>query len=185
MTKPEVYKYTHPHIFTSGLSSFYSIHFQKNQKNIMKPFVNLLWTGGLDSTFRLVELSREEATIQPIYILDPTRGSIHREINAMNRIYEVLKTKNQTKAVLLDIKFIDFNSINQNKKITESWNFFSDSYKLGSQYDYIARFALQYDLLLEVGLENSIRSKATTVLKKHGKLAQDNYLNNNILWGSI
>lgn len=41
----------------------------------MKPrIVNILWTGGLDSSFRVIELSQMEVIIQPYYIIDPVRS---------------------------------------------------------------------------------------------------------------
>lgn len=151
----------------------------------MKPIINILWTGGLDSTFRLVELSRENVEIQPFYIVDPIRKSIPQEKKAMDRIYILIKNKPQTKATLRDIRFIELNTIESNNEITNSWKRFSDSHKLGSQYDFIARFALQNKLILEVGLENSDRSKAATTLKQYGNLQQDHYIDNSNEWEQI
>lgn len=34
----------------------------------MKNKVNILWTGGWDSTYRMIELSRKELDVNPIYI---------------------------------------------------------------------------------------------------------------------
>lgn len=48
--------------------------------------VNILWTGGLDSSCRIIELSRMNVEIQPYYIWDTTRDSIKQEIRAMKRI---------------------------------------------------------------------------------------------------
>jgi len=40
------------------------------------PVVNLLWTGGWDSTFRLLQLILDtRATIQPVYVIDTARRS--------------------------------------------------------------------------------------------------------------
>lgn len=52
-----------------------------------KGTVNILWTGGWDSTFRVVELSRMEGiTIQPVYVIDPNRKSVPYELRAMDNI---------------------------------------------------------------------------------------------------
>lgn len=48
--------------------------------------VNLLWTGGWDSTFRLLQLAQDGAVIQPHYVRDPYRNSLKKEIQAMNEI---------------------------------------------------------------------------------------------------
>lgn len=44
------------------------------------------WTGGFDSTFRILQLSRENVTVQPIYIVDPGRISSDKEIAAINKL---------------------------------------------------------------------------------------------------
>ena len=41
--------------------------------------IKLLWTGGWDSTYRLVELSRMDVTVQPIYGCDGKRDSMEIE----------------------------------------------------------------------------------------------------------
>ncbi len=54
--------------------------------------VHILWTGGLDSTCRVIELSRMEGiTIQPYYLLDPRRHSTRQEIRAISRIFEDIR----------------------------------------------------------------------------------------------
>lgn len=151
-------------------------------KNII---INLLWTGGLDSTFRLVELSRENVEIQPYYIIDPERKSTYKEKEAMEKIYSLLKKNKQTKASLKELKYIQMKNIHSDKKITESWQFFSNYNKLGNQYDFLARFAKQNDIILEVGLENSPRGKASTVLNKFGYLQEEIYPQSKGLWGKV
>ncbi|MBD5195136.1 MAG: hypothetical protein HDS87_05390 [Bacteroidales bacterium] len=144
--------------------------------------INLLWTGGLDSTFRLCELSRQNVEVQPYYILDPTRGSIKEEQRAMSRILEMLRNHGETKADIKDVKNIIFSQIHDDDKIKKSYKFFSDWNQLGSQYDYLARFADQNNLKLEVGLEGSDRSKAAVVLKKFGDLQKHSYDSSDSLW---
>lgn len=150
-----------------------------------RPQINLLWTGGLDSTFRLWELSRNEVDVQPYYIVDTTRGSIPQERIAMEKILKMLRSDPLTKANISDIKYIDFSTILPDDEITESWKKFYDWNQLGSQYDYLARFAKQNNLKLEFGLECSLRSKATTVLKKFGNLIKDSYLSNYSKWSEF
>lgn len=51
--------------------------------------VELLWTGGWDSTFRLLQLTLvEQRTVQPIYVIDPERRSLGHELRAMVAIRE-------------------------------------------------------------------------------------------------
>ena len=148
--------------------------------------INLLWTGGLDSTFRLVELAHEDIEIQPYYIVDTTRGSIPQETQAMNKILSLLRKKHFTKATIFDVKYISDSSILEDSDITQAWKFFVNTDKLGSQYDYLARFAKQNNLILEVGIECSERSKAANVLKKYGALQLHSYiLSKSVVDGSL
>lgn len=140
-----------------------------------RPKINLLWTGGLDSTFRLWELSRHEVDVQPYYIIDPTRGSIPQEKRAMEKVLGLLRNNSATKANINDVEFIEFSSIQPDEKITKSWKFFNDWNQLGTQYDYLARFAKQKGIKLEVGLEGSVRGKCSNVLKTFGNLKKGHY----------
>lgn len=52
-----------------------------------KEAVLLLWTGGWDSTFRLLQLLHDtDADVQPLYLVDEGRGSTPREIETMRTI---------------------------------------------------------------------------------------------------
>lgn len=51
------------------------------------PTARILWTGGWDSTFRVLQaLLLEHRTVQPIYVLSATRGSTMQELRAMELI---------------------------------------------------------------------------------------------------
>lgn len=138
--------------------------------------INLLWTGGLDSTFRICELSRENIVINPIYVLEE-RKSRELEIRSMKKILELLKNNNKTKAKINDLKIIDLNIIPADPKIFDAWKSLNCDYKLGSQYEYFSRIS---SLLgkMEIGLEKSNRSKAYNVLEKEGNLQLNTYSNN-------
>ncbi len=57
--------------------------------------VDLLWTGGWDSTYRIMEiLSCTDCTIQPHYIVDPERTSWKLEIESMKRLRSELAGRN-------------------------------------------------------------------------------------------
>lgn len=132
--------------------------------------VNILWTGGLDSSCRIIELSRMNVEIQPYYIWDTTRGSIKQEIRAMKRITQDVQNHPQTRAIIYPVKIIQDCEIKDDAEITKAWTILNQKYALGSQYDYLARFAKQYKLKLEVGLESSERSKATNTIKAETSL---------------
>lgn len=123
--------------------------------------VNILWTGGLDSSYRVIELSQMEGiTIQPYYIVDPVRSSLKYEMNAIKKISEIIRNHNRTKSILLDVKLIYIEDIKPNQTITSAFNRLHDKYIIGHQYDLIARYAEQYGIRFEMSLEKSDRSKA-------------------------
>jgi 7-cyano-7-deazaguanine synthase len=148
------------------------------------PIINLLWTGGLDSTFRLCHLSHYAVTVQPYYITEK-RKSMKNEIRAMDKIRTLLSKNCNKEFSILPTIYVDRDTIAADAELTQSWNVLHDKYVIGSQYEYIARFAKQQGIKLEVGIEFSPRSKAATALKSEGGLARCNYLINSIMckWG--
>lgn len=135
-----------------------------------KRIVNILWTGGLDSSFRVIELSRMEVIIQPYYIIDPVRKSLVYELKAINTITNIIRNHPNTKAVLLNLKKIDIRDIKEDKKVTEAFYRLHDKYIIGHQYDLIARYALQNNIRFEMSLEKSDRSKAMNCILSEAKL---------------
>ena len=74
----------------------------------MKNVINLLWTGGWDSTFRFLQLILiEKRTVQPIYIMDLDRTSHVQEINVIKKVIKLLSENyyEQSKNIL-DVKFL-------------------------------------------------------------------------------
>jgi hypothetical protein len=56
--------------------------------------VQILWTGGWDSTFRLLQLLLElKLPVIPHYVIDDTRESAPIEIRTMERIRQALADK--------------------------------------------------------------------------------------------
>jgi hypothetical protein len=57
-----------------------------------QPTVQLFWTGGLDSSFRLLWLLLvEQREVVPLYLLDPGRRSLNHELLAMQRLWDKLR----------------------------------------------------------------------------------------------
>lgn len=131
--------------------------------------VNVLWTGGLDSTFRICELSRLEVNIQPYYIIEE-RKSENFELRAIQEITNYLRHDPNTKATILDLKTEQLNTFPKDNLIEKAWCRLREKYLIGSQYEYLANFAKHANLILEVGLECSPRSKAYNALTSEGKL---------------
>lgn len=133
--------------------------------------VNILWTGGLDSTYRVCELSRiiVGGIIQPFYIYDRTRKSTNQELKAIRRITKIIKSNPKTVATLRDVYIVDNSEIKPDIIITEAWKVLYEKYNLGIQYDYIARFAKQSGLKFELSLEDG-HGRARNFVEKILKL---------------
>ncbi len=142
-------------------------------ENKIKPVVNILWTGGLDSTCRIVELSKLDVTVQPYYLNDHVRDSIKHELKAIRTITEVLRSKSDTLCDLKDVIIIDVKELAEDNDIRLSWHKLHERYKIGTQYDWIARFARQHELLLEMSLEKSPRSKACAAINGETQLLKE------------
>lgn len=139
-----------------------------------KEYVELLWTGGWDSTYRLVELSFKEVTVQPIYIAD-SRDSEGYELSAMDSVTELLNNKEMTKAEILPYKIINRNEIVNSDAVKKAYCRIAKETNLGSQYEFLASYALQ-NPGLEIGIEanTSDNSFAIKAINSFGKLKRIN-----------
>ena len=100
---------------------------------------NIMWTGGLDSTYTMVMYSREEAKIQPYYFTNG-RKSEKYELRAMDAIMKVIKDVPETKADILPLKVINVSDIPADGAVDEAYRKLKDKGGLGSQYCWIARY---------------------------------------------
>lgn len=139
-----------------------------------KETVNLLWTGGWDSTYRLVELSRTNKRVQPIYVHGEGRISENYEIRAMNRVLEGLAKKKETTAEILPIKYVLFNSIELREDISKAYHSIADTIHFGTQYEWLPCLAFEYPNL-EIGIEKAPpeQSGAINAVKTFGKMVFD------------
>ena len=104
--------------------------------------INLFWTGGWDSTFRLIQLAFiHKKTVRPYYIIDPGRNSTSLEIRAMTNIKEALiKKRPEIEDLILPTIFKELNQIQPNQTITESYKRLTLKESIGIQYEWLARF---------------------------------------------
>ena len=121
----------------------------------MKEKIDILWTGGLDSTYRLVELSRRSCVVQPHYIKND-RDSMKEELRAMKTILQLLRGNKNTRATILDPIFVSENCIARDTKIFDSWvMLFPGKGTKSLQYYTLAKYAAHNNLFLEVGFQFS------------------------------
>ena len=131
----------------------------------MKERLNILWTGGLDSTYLVVNLLRMGVILQPYYIIDKDRKSVNKELDAIKNITNTIRSSNNISGVLHDCMFVEKDKIALCPEITASWQALNEKYTLGSQYDWLARFAKQENLKLLVGVQMESRGKVVHTLE--------------------
>jgi len=109
----------------------------------MSATIHLFWTGGWDSTFRLLDLVLIKNTaVQPYYVIDTQRRSFPLEIKAMANIKAaILDRKPKTSELLLPTNFTRLDDIPPNRRITEQYVRLSNIGHLGGQYEWLPRFA--------------------------------------------
>jgi hypothetical protein len=130
--------------------------------------VNLLWSGGWDSTFRLLYLVFvEKRCVQPYYIIDVNRDSTLHELRAMHAVHEwVIKKNPQLANLIKPTIIVSIDDIRPDPEITAKFNRLSESLPkpIGPQYEFLARFAKQYNIPnLELCIELSERAPNTLV----------------------
>ncbi len=108
----------------------------KNQK----PLVNIFWTGGWDSTFRIVSLANKEIIIQPYYLKDNRKSELH-ELTAINFITKELQSRSSTRCIIREVITMNTSEIENDAEITEAWHSICKKSHIGTQYDWLARFA--------------------------------------------
>jgi 7-cyano-7-deazaguanine synthase in queuosine biosynthesis len=120
--------------------------------------VKLLWTGGWDSTFRLVWLVLvERRKVQPVYIIEFERRSSLKELGAMARIKEKMRKRTDDLAGLLAPTQVFLKSeIEPQPKITEKFKALSARFRVGSQFEWLSRFAENPEMTgIELAIEKN------------------------------
>lgn len=117
--------------------------------------INILWTGGLDGTYRIVELSRRSCIVQPHYICFKRKSRL-QEIHAMESILCFLRKDKRTRATLLDPILIEEKDIAKDSQIFDSWmRLFPGKGTRSLQYYTLAKYAVHNNLYMEMGLQFS------------------------------
>ena len=134
--------------------------------------VNVLWTGGMDSSFTMIKLSRLNVEIQPYYLCD-NRASESHELQAISQIAEDIRRHPETKCTILPLIKFKTADVELDASITNAYHKLELTTKIGSQYDWLARFAKSVEKL-ELSLEKSENGKATACILKYGGIKRVN-----------
>lgn len=143
--------------------------------------VKIFWTGGWDSTFRILQvILLENRKVQPYYILDPARKSSDTEIKAMDKIKDQLFLKYpSTTRLLLPTIIVNLSNIKPNEEVTNAYQEILKGQELGLQYEFLARYCVQEGLdHLEIAVEKGPAVTITKLLESSVvKVNEDNYPN--------
>ena len=137
--------------------------------------INLLWTGGWDSTYRLIELSRENVEVTPIYLYGDGRKSEKNERDAMEKILSMLKERKETVAKLNPIKFVNINELKHGEDIKKAYKVMKKATQTGSQYEHLANYARILGERIEIGVEKAPDYKEAGIqpaIRKFGKVIE-------------
>lgn len=104
--------------------------------------VNLLWTGGWDSTFRLLQLLLlQRIEVAPIYLQDGTRASTMTELETIARIGARLREEHpHTRALLRPLRIADAADVAGDADIDAALGEVRKRVYIGSQYAWLAAF---------------------------------------------
>lgn len=110
--------------------------------------INLLWTSGWDSTYRLLELVLTHGrTVQPYYVFDSKRISSQIELQTMEKIKQAIAAKTpEAHALIQETIVIDALAAPKYEDITQSIGRLKAISFIGYQYDFLSRMARYRDL---------------------------------------
>lgn len=130
--------------------------------------VRILWTGGWDSTFRVLYSTLvDRKRVEPHYIIDTTRPSSIRELQAISDIKAMLRTSHkEAYARIAPLQITSANEIPEDPEISSAWKRLKERAFLGYQYDWLARYAKAKDVT-DLELSVHIDDKLYSFLKGH------------------
>jgi hypothetical protein len=108
----------------------------------------ILWTGGWDSTFRVLSvLLMEERSVEPHHIVDTLRQSSLRELRAIGEIRKALdKLSPDAGARFGRLRITVKNDTPEDPAITALWKQLRRRFDIAIEYDWLARWAQLHNL---------------------------------------
>ena len=127
------------------------------------PCVNLLWTGGWDSTFRLLQLLLvHRVPVVPHYLEDPTRASTRTELRTMARIGDHLREAYpHTRELLQPLRIAAVADVEEDPEIAGALREIRKRIFIGSQYAWLPAFCKQHaiaDMELGVHVDDKVQA---------------------------
>lgn len=113
--------------------------------------VNILWTGGWDSTFRLCQLSRMDGIeVQPVYFYKEgtsDRTNWKKEMQAQDTLLPLLRQKEATKARILDPIRLTEKDLPQSKDFDKAFEKWKSSPLMPGQLHFLGKLPLLFPKL--------------------------------------
>lgn len=149
--------------------------------------VNIFWTGGWDSTFRVLQLLiAKKKTVQPFYINDPNRKSAEKELNAMKTVeLAVFERYPYTKELLRPTIIRNLEEVANDQDLLNKLGKIVKSYTVGWQYSWLACYCdeigvgdmelstqkpgIVYDQIIEESILVDEGNDSFYVIDKHSK----------------
>lgn len=103
--------------------------------------VNVLWTGGFDSTFRIFQLSKLPVTVQPYYLAYKQHKSTVRELATIEKITQLIQDRETTRFRLLPLIVKQADSLDVPEDVREAYQKIREMDIPGEQYAHLAVFA--------------------------------------------
>lgn len=127
------------------------------------PCVNLLWTGGWDSTFRLLQLLLlHRVPVVPHYLEDPTRPSTQIELRTMARIGDHLREAYpHTRELLQPLHIAAVADVAEDPEIAGALREIRKRVFIGSQYAWLPAFCKRNaiaDMELGVHVDDKVQA---------------------------
>ncbi|MCM2972627.1 hypothetical protein [Larsenimonas suaedae] len=109
----------------------------------MRTSIDVLWTGGWDSTYRVLSAALVEGkTVVPHYIVDLGRASSLRELQAISEVRVALSKIDPDAAERIEpLRITPVSEIPANPELSAAYHRLTQQAHLGSQYDWLARYA--------------------------------------------
>lgn len=123
----------------------------------------LLWTGGWDSTFRLLQLLLvERRSVQPFYVVEGARRASWAEQQAMLKIRELLRTSHPEAAALLQETIdVPLEQIAADARIFSHYEKALHFGFIGGQYEWLARMCAQRGVTdMELAIHRDDKARA-------------------------
>ncbi len=106
----------------------------------------IFWTGGWDSTFRVVDLVLHEGqTVLPFYVIDEGRQSLTQEIDTLFHIHNLV-SEQAHRGSLLPIVFFRADQAQRDNELREKFQALQRKRGIGEQYVWLAEITKEHGL---------------------------------------